>query len=73
LDTKSKEMILKDFSDLPDKYKQPIEQTLRPDPTETDRRNMSAFLKEFVRRRPNLDVNIYPQEFLKWLEIEHVV
>ena len=37
----------------------------------TDQKNLAIFLKEFSARR-NLNLNIFPKTFLKWLDI-HVV
>jgi hypothetical protein len=28
---------------------------------------------QYVQRRPDLDLEIYPKSFLQWLEINHVV
>lgn len=70
LNSTSKEMVSEDISYLPDEYKNKLEQTLRLEPNETDRKNLSQFLKQFVQRRKDLSLKIYPKEFLKWLEID---
>jgi len=44
---------------------------MQADPSESQRQQMSEFLKEYVIRK-NLDVGIYPKSFLEWLDI-HVV
>jgi organic radical activating enzyme len=71
LDVDSKKMILQDIQSLPEHYQTQIAQSVQADPSETQRQQMSEFLKEYVDRR-NLDVSIYPKSFLEWLDI-HVV
>ena len=71
LDTDSKQQIMQDIQSLPDHYQTQIAQSIQADPSETQRQQMSGFLKEYVTRR-NLDINIYPKSFLEWLDI-HVV
>ena len=60
-----------DIQSLPDHYQTQIAQSIKADASEMQRQQMSEFLKEYVIRR-NLNVNIYPQSFLDWLDI-HVV
>lgn len=71
LDTQSKEYICEQMQMLPDKIKNPILQSIDASPTDTDRTNIGIFLKEFVSRRPDLDLSIFPKHFLQWTE--HVV
>ena len=71
LDADSKQQIMHDIRSLPDHYQTQIAQSIQADPSETQRQQMSEFLKEYAVRR-NLDMNIYPQSFLDWLDI-HVV
>jgi len=71
LDADSKQRIMQDIQSLPDHYQTQIAQSIQADPGETQRQQMSEFLKEYALRR-NLNVNIYPQSFLDWLDI-HVV
>jgi organic radical activating enzyme len=71
LDADSKQRIMQDIRSLPDHYQTQIAQSIQADPSETQRQQMSEFLKEYALRR-NLNVNIYPQSFLDWLDI-HVV
>ena len=71
LDPKSKQQIMQDIQSLPDHHQTQIAQSIQADPSETQRQQMSEFLKEYAIRR-NLDMNIYPQSFLDWLDI-HVV
>lgn len=71
LDNHSKKTIMQDIQTLPEHYQIQIAQSIQADPSESQRQQMSEFLKEYVTRR-NLDVNIYPRSFLEWLNI-HVV
>ena len=68
LDADSKQRIMQDIQALPDHYQTQIAQSIQADPSETQRQQMSEFLKEYAVRR-NLDMNIYPQSFLDWLGI----
>ena len=71
LDVESKKLILKDIQSLPEHYRTQIAQSIQANPSESQRQQMSEFLKEYVTRK-NLDINIYPKSFLEWLDI-HVV
>jgi organic radical activating enzyme len=71
LDVDSKNMILQDIESLPAHYQTQIAQSVQADPSESQRQQMSEFLKEYVARR-TLDASIYPKSFLEWLDI-HVV
>ena len=71
LDADSKQQIMHDIQSLPDHYQTQIAQSIQADPSETQRQQMSEFLKEYAARR-NLDISIYPKSFLEWLDI-HVV
>jgi hypothetical protein len=71
LDADSKQQIMQHIQSLPDHYQTQIAQSIQADPSETQRQQMSEFLKEYVIRK-NLDVGIYPKSFLEWLDI-HVV
>lgn len=48
--------------------KEQIIKSILAEPTEQQRVNIKEFLIEFTRRRPSLDVTIYPKEFLDWIE-----
>jgi hypothetical protein len=62
---------MQDIKSLPEHYQEQIAQSIQADPSELQRQQTSEFLKEYVTRR-NLDVSIYPQSFLNWLDT-HVV
>jgi len=71
LDPSTKQQIIQDIQSLPDHYRTQITQSIQADPSETQRQQMSEFLKEYAARR-HLDLSIYPSSFLEWLDI-HVV
>lgn len=68
LDSKSKEIIMQQIQSLPKNIQQSIGQSIAKTPTETQRQNIKIFLKEFVSRRKNLNVNVYPTHFLDWMD-----
>jgi organic radical activating enzyme len=67
LDPESKHNLDKSFARLPENFQKKLAATISPQPTENERADLSRFLSEFIRRRPNLDLKIYPQSFLHWL------
>jgi organic radical activating enzyme len=71
LDAASKQQIMQDIQSLPEHYQTQIAQSIKATASETQRQQMSEFLKEYAVRR-NLDLSIYPPSFLEWLNI-HVV
>jgi hypothetical protein len=73
LDTVSKQQILNDILTLPEHMQRAINKSIQKQPTELERLNLREFLIEFVRRRPGIDLTIFPESFLKWMELEHVV
>lgn len=73
MDQESKNMLIEKFSHLPDRYQKSLIQTLSVMPTEQERKDMAKFLKTFVKRRPNLNLKIYPSSFINWLGITDVV
>jgi len=68
LDKTSKESIIQSISGLSTDFKKQIMESMQNDPTEEDRKNIGIFLQEFVARRSDLDLNIYPQSFLNWIK-----
>lgn len=71
LDPDTKNHILKDIESLPNIYREQIAQSIQAQPSEWQREQTSIFLKEYASRR-DLDLNIYPITFLKWLNINVV-
>jgi len=69
LDSISKQSIQKDIETLPAHIKDPILKSMATDPTEQERIAISTFLKEFVARRADISMGIFPQSFLNWLEL----
>jgi organic radical activating enzyme len=73
LDSDSKQQIQSSILTLPEHMQIAIKKSIQKEPTELERLNLREFLVEFVRRRLDLDLNIFPKSFLKWLELENVV
>ena len=67
LDNDSKEQIKQDILSLPMEMQRAITHSIKETPTEDQKINSRIFLQEFTRRRSNLDINIFPKSFLKWL------
>lgn len=67
LDPHSKEIVSQQIEYFPDGMKNQIIQSMLAEPTSTQKQNMQVFLREFVKRRPNIDVAIYPKTFLNWI------
>jgi organic radical activating enzyme len=63
LDPESKQHIQKDIETLPAEFKDPILKSLATNPTEQERSDISIFLKEFVSRRKDISLNIFPKSF----------
>lgn len=73
MDIDSKNILDETFLGLPEKYRVPLKKTLSSTPTEIDRQDMAKFLKDFVKRRTDLNLGIYPKSFINWLGIDRVV
>jgi organic radical activating enzyme len=74
LDDDSKKMLEEQFNQLPDKFRLPLLQSISSSQNnDSDRVKLREFLIQFLQRRPNINLSIYPKSFIKWLEIDHVV
>lgn len=73
LDQHSKSMIVDKIQTWPLSIRQDIEHSIKSEPTEQQRIDVSNFVAEFVRRRPGLSLDIFPQSFINWLGLTHVV
>ena len=67
LDNDTKQQLIEQISSSKFYGKEDIINSLLPTPTESQRTNLRNFLIEFTRRRPNLDVTIYPKTLLNWI------
>lgn len=68
LDNDSKHMLIQNLSDSNLEFKQTVCNNIAQPCTEDQRKNLSTYIKEFARRR-NLNLDIYPAHFCKWLEL----
>ena len=73
LDYHSKQQLMQDLTLLPEHFSTPLSKSITPDPSEIQRNNIGNFLKEFVNRRKDLNLNIFPNKFLTWAGLSHVV
>lgn len=73
LDENSKQLISNNIQDLPKEMQIEILKSIHATPTEQEKNDLAIFLKEFVKRRNNLSLTVFPDSFIKWLEIDHVV
>jgi hypothetical protein len=62
-------MIQQSLTELPPDLAMRILQMIQATPTEMEKQNLKEFLTEFVSRRSDLDLKIFPTTFLTWLEL----
>jgi organic radical activating enzyme len=67
LDNTSKQRIMEDIQLFPDSVKGPIMESIKAEPSQLQRQNLKEFLTEFVNRRPDLSLDIFPSTFLEWV------
>jgi organic radical activating enzyme len=72
IDDGSREQILQQFDDIELPKKELIMKSLNAVPSEQQRQQTSNFLTQFVQRRPGLNLDVFPADFLKWLNINVV-
>jgi organic radical activating enzyme len=68
LDKKTKDIVVAELDRSDIQNKEQIIQSILAEPTDKQQENVKLFLQEFTKRRSNLNVNIYPKEFLDWIE-----
>jgi molybdenum cofactor biosynthesis enzyme MoaA len=73
LDEHSKQLIADSIQNLPNEMQLKILKSINSTPTDQEKNELTIFLREFVKRRKNLSLTIFPDSFIKWLGIEHVV
>ena len=73
LDTNSKQHLQQELGMLPMEFSAPLLQSLIPTPTDVLRISIRDFLTEFTARRQDLTLNIFPNTFINWLGLDHVV
>lgn len=67
LDPASKRQISKKLKELPADMETQILQSMQAEPTEQHRQDIAQFLKEFTRRRSDINYDIFPKSFLTWV------
>lgn len=71
IDNISKEKIINDLNKHEFKNKEHIISSLKINPTEQQRQHLKSFLQQFSVRR-SLNLNIFPESFLSWADIDVV-
>lgn len=67
MDDRSKARLLVELKAiLPDDMYTSIKKTIEPTPTDEQRINLGEFLTQFIERRPELSLAIFPKSFLTW-------
>ena len=69
MDDRSKQSVLSTLSNIDSEFLDSIQQNLMAVPDERDVENLRAFLPEFVKRRNNLTVDIFPESFRNWVGV----
>lgn len=68
LDNVTKNMLREHITKLDDPNVSSLLKSMDPTPTEMERLNLREFLLEFVRRRPDLSLTIFPESFTQWIQ-----
>jgi len=70
LDDLSKKNLLDSIKDeMDNKFFLQLKQSVSQEYSDSERKKLSVFLKEFTKRR-NLKLDIFPDHFVKWLDIK---
>jgi organic radical activating enzyme len=69
LDPVSKQHLREEIKELPIDMQEQILQSMQADPDEQHRLDISQFLRDFTRRRLDINYDIFPKSFLTWLEL----
>lgn len=73
LDADTKNRLRSDLASLPESVTAQILLSMQSDPTAEEKTHLKNFLSQFIKRRPDLSMGIYPESFVKWIGLEHVV
>lgn len=69
LDPDSKQKIQNQLSTLNIRDVDKICQSIEPEPTVMQQKQLSEFLTEYVKRRPDLNMSVFPKSFRDWLNV----
>lgn len=73
LDSRSKAALIKQCDALPERFRNQLVTSISAPADDIDRQNLGEFFNHYVGRRPDLNQNIYPKDFLNWMTNNHVV
>lgn len=69
IDDDSKKRILTEFSLFPEEFQKKLASNLQKQCSEKEKLAAKSFIQEFVNRRTDLSVDIFPESFKKWLNL----
>lgn len=67
LDQDTKSCIKKSLEDFPEFVSAPILASMQAMPSDEERLWLKQFLTQFMQRRPQLNINVYPESFVNWI------
>jgi organic radical activating enzyme len=73
LDPETKLQINDALENLPFSVSSTIIESMQATPTAEEKLQLTQFLTQYLQRRPDLSINIYPESFINWLGIKNVV
>lgn len=73
LDPDTKNQIKHDLASLPESVTAQILTSMQSTPTPEQKLHLKSFLEQFIKRRPDLSMDIFPKSFVNWVGLEHVV
>lgn len=73
LDSITKKQIRNDLASLPDSITAQILASMQSEPTSEEKMHLKNFLTQFINRRPNLSIDIFPESFVNWIGLDNVV
>jgi organic radical activating enzyme len=68
IDEKSKKILMQELLTLPKEIHEPILKSIKKESSKIEQQNIKEFLYEFIKRRKDLDLNIFPKTFLEWIQ-----
>ena len=69
MDDESKNMVVNQIKHMDEDFKSKIISSILPSPSELQRIQIKEFLEQFIERRVDLSLDIFPRSFIKWIGI----
>ena len=67
LDPDTKLQIIKSLENFPTSVSSPIIESMRAVPTAEEKLQLKQFLTQYIKRRSDLTLDIYPKSFVNWI------